>query len=920
MKEINNINIDRLVFRRQYLLGPKPFKLNRFWSSYKFGSDLFLSIHCDLSYVSIKNDKTELVLLGSAFDPHHPQHDNKTILRSLFKHSSNLLTLIEATTPLAGRWIIFLKNNDGIFLFSDPCGFRQTFYTFDYDQIWCGSQPEIIKQNRALKFTKNPKINRLLLNKDFAAKESSWLGIQTIYDNCFHLMPNHYLDINNRQQVRFYPNKPFQIKEKQKIISSAAELLFGIIESITNRHKVKFALTSGWDSRLLLAASKKQLKNIEYFIDRKEVLPLDHPDVVIPERLAQEFNFNFIIKNSIYTLPGWFVSILSHNITGARILPKTQMIYDYLIHGEERVNINGNAGEIFRNLYDNYYEHPPTEVYISDMVKAFGYKSQPRYVCQEFEKWSNKLLPYLNDSFYLLDFLHWEQRLGNWGAQFPAEQDIAIEEVSPLNCRELYNIMLSSPRNVRGAPDYPLIKDLIEYMWPELLNFPFNRLLDENLDIEKKNDMQVSIIIPVFNAEKFIKKAVESALIQPETSEVVLVEDGSSDNSLKICEKIAQNNSKVKLFQHKEGKNRGAAASRNLAMQKSSCEYIAFLDADDYFLPDRFRKAKEVFFNNANCEGVYEAAGIAFDNEDAKKRWLNSNMKNVELTTMTRRVPPEELFEKLACGGAGYFSIIGLTIKRTVLERSGLMNEKLKLHQDTDFIFRLSAVGKLLPGSLDEPIVIRRVHSQNRISAPRSKKQKYKDLQKTYTTTYLWCRKNRFIKESKYIFEILLNNVLEVELPNNLRNRFSNETQRKIKLLLWATEFPYILLEKSYWKALFPKLFNFLHKIKTKIFQQEFKPLQQIKKLFRYKKEIQLLQKTELFDKKYYLDNNPDVANSKIDPYKHFLLFGGFEGRNPSANFDSRKYMTQNPDVSKAKLNPLVHYLTYGKKEGRPPK
>ena len=70
--------------------------------------------------------------------------------------------------------------------------------------------------------------------------------------------------------------------------------------------------------------------------------------------------------------------------------------------------------------------------------------------------------------------LYWEQRLGNWAAMVFAEQDVVLEEISPFNNRLLIETLLSSPRNLRAYPDYPLYWQLISEMWPEVLGLPFN--------------------------------------------------------------------------------------------------------------------------------------------------------------------------------------------------------------------------------------------------------------------------------------------------------------------------------------------------------------------------------------------------------------------------------------------------------------
>lgn len=77
--------------------------------------------------------------------------------------------------------------------------------------------------------------------------------------------------------------------------------------------------------------------------------------------------------------------------------------------------------------------------------------------------------------------------------------------------------------------------------------------------------------------------------------------------------------------------------------------------------------------------------------------------------------------------------------------------------------------------------------------------------------------------------------------------------------------------------------------------------------------EIKMIAKSGLFDKAYYLANNPDLKSLTIDPLIHFYLNGGKEGRNPGREFDTHFYRSNYPIVEENKLNPLVHYLQFGK-------
>lgn len=307
-------------------------------------------------------------------------------------------------------------------------------------------------------------------------------------------------------------------------------------------------------------------------------------------------------------------------------------------------------------------------------------------------------------------------------------------------------------------------------------------------------EFKVSVIIPVYNAGPFIRQAVESALAQPETAEVVLVEDKSPDDSLVVCQKLARECPQVRLFQHPGGINRGAGPSRNLGIINSTQDFIAFLDADDFYLPGRFTVVRQVFAARLDCDGVYEAVGMHFEDEEGKTRWLESDMAGIRMTTMEPGIPPGELYAALTRGGRGHIHLNGLVIRREALNRSGLMNESIAdtLHEDTDFILRLSAAGQLLPGSVEEPTSLRRVHAQNRVSAPRPAEMIQRDRMRQRAATYAWVREHGTPIQRDLAFRRLLRQHLIWPEIHSARQRF-------FRLAGFPFRFPQALTEKSYW-------------------------------------------------------------------------------------------------------------------------
>ena len=93
-------------------------------------------------------------------------------------------------------------------------------------------------------------------------------------------------------------------------------------------------------------------------------------------------------------------------------------------------------------------------------------------------------------------------------------------------------------------------------------------------------DIKVSVVMPVYNAEKYLAKSIESMLSQTlKEIELILVNDGSKDNSLKICEEYKNKDNRVTVINKK---NEGACISRNTGIEKAKGKYIQLVDADDY--------------------------------------------------------------------------------------------------------------------------------------------------------------------------------------------------------------------------------------------------------------------------------------------------------------------------------------------------
>ena len=107
--------------------------------------------------------------------------------------------------------------------------------------------------------------------------------------------------------------------------------------------------------------------------------------------------------------------------------------------------------------------------------------------------------------------------------------------------------------------------------------------------------VKVSIIVPVYNSKNYIKKCIESILIQDlKELEIIIIDDGSSDGSSEICDKLSKKDKRIKVF-HRE--NGGICEARNYGLMQAKGEYIAFADHDDLvkqgFLSNNYKLAKK---------------------------------------------------------------------------------------------------------------------------------------------------------------------------------------------------------------------------------------------------------------------------------------------------------------------------------------
>lgn len=183
----------------------------------------------------------------------------------------------------------------------------------------------------------------------------------------------------------------------------------------------------------------------------------------------------------------------------------------------------------------------------------------------------------------------------------------------------------------------------------------------------------VSVVIPMYNRERTIQRAVDSVLNQTyKNIEVLVVDDGSTDNSVQMLDKY-NNDVRVKVFCQET--NQGANAARNRGIREAKGEYIAFHDSDDEWLPEKIEKQLKYM-----KEKQLAVSFCAF------KRYHNDAVQIIP--DISKELTSQNIRKKLKRG-----NIIGtptLVIHRKVIENVGMFDEEMPRLQDYEYVIRIA--------------------------------------------------------------------------------------------------------------------------------------------------------------------------------------------------------------------------------------
>jgi hypothetical protein len=422
-------------------------------------------------------------LIGSVFDPINPEKSNNDIISEISSKAKTFYDFIGLIKPLTGRYAFIYKDEYDFLIFNDPLALREIYFCAQPNKVICGSQPNIIVEFADPVI--RPREDSEFLEYYYANSKNKkwnpyrkWIGDETYYNGIKHLLPNHYFNIANYEVNRYWPNEKINRLDLDDAVIKICSFLRGALKAIVNRHSIMLAVTAGTDSRTLLAASKDIFRDIYYFINDYN-LNVNHPDIAVPKNMMNSIRIPFNIHNVEKNIDFNFSQVFMNNtfFSSDRILP---VIYNvYYKKFNDKVNVLG-IGEIGRTRFGK----EPRKLNGYRMSYKLGYRGE-KYAVTQGQKILDELLPVCRKfNLNIMTLFYWEQMLGNWGPTGNSESDIAIEEYNVYDSHLLYEMLLGIDDKYTGYYDSILFKEIIRYMWPELLNWPINPSKDIHSKIE----------------------------------------------------------------------------------------------------------------------------------------------------------------------------------------------------------------------------------------------------------------------------------------------------------------------------------------------------------------------------------------------------------------------------------------------------
>ena len=477
VRPADTVEITEPEFRRQFVVGVgiPPFPPG--WTRRPIRDGLEVVAHPDLTLTHVDDGGRALVVLGFVLDPRFPDRDDRQVVADILSRTATTDEVLAAFDTMGGRWAAIHVTDDGIHVFHDPAGLRGVHHRRDdAGAVWCASHPALLA--RVLGLPEDVETRQRLSEEGVFRPGANyfWPGAGTSFLGVRRLLPNHLLDLDSGTTRRFWPRGPVRPLARAEAADICVRTLTGIMSSAAARFPLALAMTAGFDSRLLLAASREHAHRMSYYTFKRPHMTRRSGDLRVPAALLRDHGLSHQVievpqlsdsdvARAIYSTFPQFHQLKADEATAMTLSPP--------VPAGDWVTVNGNVVEVGR-LSENRQLYRGLPVTPENLARNAGMAGS-EVAAREFASWYDDVREVAAASgVNPWDLFYWEHKMGGWLATLRAEFDVVEDGVSPFNSRALIETLLGVEESLRSAPDYPFFRGLVERMWPELLERPIN--------------------------------------------------------------------------------------------------------------------------------------------------------------------------------------------------------------------------------------------------------------------------------------------------------------------------------------------------------------------------------------------------------------------------------------------------------------
>lgn len=430
-----------------------------------------LCLGADVNFLEVKHNNSDVTfwVIGEFFSVKEPDLSMEQLLVSA---PSNRDVFLDLMDDFVGVFLIFKRSATGTFeVYTDATAIYKCFYLVDhlseilslssdplYLSIFCGAEkdnsPEALDYYSSKSFLNFP----------------HRVGNLTSYKNVFQLLPNHSLDFVLSKVSRIFPRSKIEVAQMESVAEKLSYYFNNIITQLAKKYDVKVALTAGWDSRMILAATLLSKDEIEYYTYLTDKIQEGHVDITLPRDIAKSLNLNYraiqfkaeVDQRELRKFQQFF-----------ELVPQLQI--DFILRGTvffndwNQVVLEGTVSEIAKNYYDDVQIRGG-----DDLCKAAHYSIHP-YTKPYFQAKYEELKLIEQDLGYdLRDIAHWEQDITNFAGQNTFLKQSVSHVIPPFNSKRLLVDLLSVNRYYRDKQNHVFYNFYLDQYAPQLSKYKVN--------------------------------------------------------------------------------------------------------------------------------------------------------------------------------------------------------------------------------------------------------------------------------------------------------------------------------------------------------------------------------------------------------------------------------------------------------------